>query len=70
MGTANDAQPEEARLRSEREAGATADAADGAGSDLPEAAVVATGPGHRISPYRLRGLAIERPHQVWGSDIT
>lgn len=28
------------------------------------------GPGHRIYPYRLRGLVIERPDQVWGSDIT
>jgi putative transposase len=28
------------------------------------------GPGHRIYPYRLRGLAIERPDQVWASDIT
>jgi putative transposase len=28
------------------------------------------GPGHRIYPYRLRGMRIERPDQVWGSDIT
>src|SRR5690349_6001882 len=28
------------------------------------------GPGHRIYPYGLRGLKIDRPHQVWGSDIT
>jgi putative transposase len=28
------------------------------------------GPGHRIYPYRLRGLKIDRPNQVWGSDIT
>ena len=27
-------------------------------------------PGHRIYPYRLRGLQIDRPNQVWGSDIT
>ncbi len=27
-------------------------------------------PGHRIYPYRLRGLKIDRPNQVWGSDIT
>lgn len=26
--------------------------------------------GHRIYPYRLRGLAITRPNQVWGTDIT
>jgi len=27
-------------------------------------------PGHRIYPYRLRGLAITRPNQVWSTDIT
>jgi putative transposase len=27
-------------------------------------------PGHRIYPYRLRGLKIERPDQVWSSDVT
>ena len=27
-------------------------------------------PGHRIYPYLLRGLAIVRPDQVWGADIT
>lgn len=26
--------------------------------------------GHRVFPYLLRGLAIERPNQVWCSDIT
>ena len=27
-------------------------------------------PEHRVFPYRLRGLAIERPNQVWAMDIT
>ena len=27
-------------------------------------------PGHRVYPYLLRGLAIERPNQVWSTDIT
>ena len=27
-------------------------------------------PGQRIYPYRLRGLPITRPNQVWGTDIT
>ena len=27
-------------------------------------------PGHRLYPYLLRGLAIERPNQVWAMDIT
>ena len=28
------------------------------------------GAGHKIYPYLLRGLRIERPNQVWGTDIT
>jgi putative transposase len=27
-------------------------------------------PGHRIYPYLLRGLAIDRPNYVWATDIT
>jgi putative transposase len=27
-------------------------------------------PGHEIYPYLLRGVSIERPNQVWGTDIT
>ena len=27
-------------------------------------------PGHKIYPYLLRGVAIERVNQVWGTDIT
>ena len=26
--------------------------------------------GHKIYPYLLRGLAVERPNQVWAMDIT
>ena len=28
------------------------------------------GPAHRIYPYLLRGLRLERPNQVWSADIT
>jgi putative transposase len=27
-------------------------------------------PGHKIFPYPLRGLVMERPNQVWAADIT
>jgi putative transposase len=27
-------------------------------------------PGHKVYPYLLRGLGIERPNQVWAMDIT
>ena len=27
-------------------------------------------PGHEVYSYLLRGVAIERPHHVWSSDIT
>ena len=27
-------------------------------------------PGHKIYPYLLRGLSIERPNQIWAADIT
>jgi putative transposase len=27
-------------------------------------------PGHQVYPYRLRGLSIDRPNQVWAMDMT
>lgn len=27
-------------------------------------------PGHRVYPYLLRGVKIERPNQVWATDIS
>ena len=27
-------------------------------------------PGHKIYPYLLKGIGIDRPNQVWTSDIT
>ena len=36
----------------------------------PKRKTSARGPGHRIYPYLLRGLAITRPNQVWCADTT
>jgi putative transposase len=36
----------------------------------PKPRLSAAGPGHRIYPYLLRGVSIERPDQVWSADIT
>jgi putative transposase len=27
-------------------------------------------PGHKIYPYLLRGVTVERPNQVWATDIS
>jgi putative transposase len=36
----------------------------------PKPRLSAAAPGHRIYPYLLRGVRIERPNQVWSADIT
>ncbi len=36
----------------------------------PKLSVLGRGSEHRVFPYLLRGLSIERPNQVWGVDIT
>src|SRR5262245_40557258 len=36
----------------------------------PKPKVSAAGPGHRVYPYLLRDVSIERPDQVWSTDIT
>ena len=36
----------------------------------PKPRLSVPGAGHRIYPYLLRGLRIERPDQAWGADIT
>ena len=35
----------------------------------PKRRTSAPGVGHKIHPYRLRGLNIDRPNQVWAADI-
>ncbi len=36
----------------------------------PKPKLSAAGRGHRIYPYLLRGVRIDRPDQVWSTDIT
>lgn len=36
----------------------------------PKARTSRPGKGHRVYPYRLRGVQITRPDQVWAADIT
>jgi putative transposase len=36
----------------------------------PEPRLSAAGKGHKVYPYLLRGAKIERPNQVWSTDIT
>ncbi len=36
----------------------------------PRTSMPGAGAAHRVYPYLLRGLAIERPNQVWAADIT
>ena len=42
----------------------------GLGAIYPKPKLSAGGRGHRIYPYLLRDVRIERPDQVWGTDIT
>jgi len=36
----------------------------------PKTSIPGAGAGHRVYPYRLKGLAIDTPNQVWAADIT
>jgi len=36
----------------------------------PKPRLSAASPGHRVFPYLLRGVTVERPDQVWSADIT
>ena len=36
----------------------------------PKPTLSAAGRGHRLYPYWLRGVSIQRPDQVWSTDLT
>ena len=36
---------------------------------LPKPRTTLAAPGHKVYPYLLRGLTIERPNQVWSTEI-
>lgn len=42
----------------------------GLGAVYPKPNTSQAHPGHKIYPYLLRGVDIDRPYQVWSSDIT
>ena len=46
------------------------DALDGPAGHLPSARTTRPHPEHRVCPYLLKGVAIERPNHVWSADIT
>ena len=54
-------------LGGESQAGAAADATDGPGGDVPQAAADRAGAGHKIYPYLLRDMEVVRPNQVWST---
>lgn len=58
-----------ARVWDQSQARATADASEGAPGCISEATHQSPGAGHKIYPYLLNGLTINRPNQVWASDI-
>ena len=54
----------------EPQAGAAADAPDGDRGLGPSTNTSKPAPGHKIFPYLLRDLTIDRANQVWAADIT
>ena len=54
-------------MRGQPQAGAAADAHDGARGLVPRPGTSEAAPGNKIYPYLLRGLAITEPNHVWAS---
>ncbi len=42
----------------------------GIGALYPKRRTSQPGQGHKVYPYRLKGLSIDRPDQVWAADVT
>ena len=67
----DDCLAQKSRTPGQPQAGPPADAADRPGSHLPASQhQQAKHPGHKVYPYLLRGLEINRVNQVWATDIT
>ena len=62
--------PAQWRSSREREAHPPSHAVDGFDADLSKAQTSKAAKGHKIYPYLLRGLRVDRPNQVWCADIT
>jgi len=52
------------------EAGSAPDGSDRDRGDLSEAQAERAGEGHKIYPYLLEGVQVNRVNQVWSTDIT
>ena len=50
--------------------GSASDAGDGPTAIYQAPRTTKRHPQHRVYPYLLKGLAIERPNQVWTADLT
>ena len=67
----DDCLAQKSRTPGQPQAGPPADAADRPGGHLPASQHQhKPNPGHKVYPYLLRGLEINRVNQVWATDIT
>ena len=66
----DDCLAQKSRTPGQPQAGPPADAADRPGGHLRRPNTSKPNPGHKVYPYLLRGLEINRVNQVWATDIT
>jgi putative transposase len=60
----------QARACRQPQAGAATHAHDGTGGMAPGPNTSGKHPQHKVYPYLLRGVAVERPNEVWSADVT